>query len=99
MLKKKRFIRLPCSLSSGQRSSVMVKYAQTTPTKTIPNIREYPLIGSFPAFMRDRLNFLLYIAQEGDVCSFHIGPVPIVLFNKPEHVQSVLVEHADDFYK
>jgi cytochrome P450 len=28
-----------------------------------------------------------------------MGPIPFVLFNKPEHVHSILVEHAYDFYK
>ena len=77
----------------------MVKYAQTTPTKTIPYIREYPLVGSLPAFLGDRLKFLLCMAEKDDVYGFHIGLVPMILFNKPEHAQSILVEHTDKFYK
>jgi hypothetical protein len=77
----------------------MVKYTQTTPTKTLSYIREYPLVGSLPGFMRGRLNFLVRVTQERVVCGFHIGSIPIILFNKPEHVQSILVEHADDFYR
>ncbi len=69
-------------------------------TKTIPYIHEWPLIGSLPAFMtRERLEFLLRVAQHGDVCGFHMGPIPMILFNKAEHVQSILVEHAYDLSK
>src|SRR5213082_2043805 len=39
------------------------------------------------------------MARQGDVCGMHFGPFPGILFNKPEHVQSVLVEHAYDFDK
>src|SRR5205085_3051646 len=34
-----------------------------------------------------------------DVCGFHLGPLPLLLFNKAEHVQSILVEHASDLSK
>ena len=60
-------------------------------SKTIPYVHEMPILGSLPAFMRkDRMNFLLRVAAENDVCGFHMGPVPIVLFNKAEHVHSIL---------
>jgi cytochrome P450 len=73
---------------------------QTKPTKSIPFLREWPLVGSLPAFVhKDPLDFLLSVAQRGDVCGFHVGPSPLVLFNKAEHVQSLLVEHADDLSK
>src|SRR2546423_47417 len=78
----------------------MIAQRETTQTKTIPFLHEIPLVGSLPAFGKDRLNFLLHMAQEyGDVCGFHFGPFPAILFNKPEHVQSILVEHAYDFDK
>lgn len=34
-----------------------------------------------------------------DVCGFRMGPFPGILFNKPEHYQSILVEHTSDFDK
>jgi cytochrome P450 len=77
----------------------MVAQSESTPTKTIPYIHELPFIGSFPAFMKDRLGFLLHLAQTGDVYGFHLGTIPIILFNKPQHVNSILVEHAEDFSK
>lgn len=39
------------------------------------------------------------MARTEDVCGIHFGPIPGILFNRPEHVQSILVEHAYDFDK
>ncbi len=67
--------------------------------KTLRYIRGYPLAGSLPEFTRDRLGLLQRMAREDDVCGMHFGPFPGILFNKPEHVHSILVEHAYDFDK
>ena len=67
--------------------------------KTFRYIRGYPLAGNLPDFTRDRLGFLQRMAREGDVYGMHFGPFPVILFNKPEHVHSILVEHAYDFDK
>jgi cytochrome P450 len=73
---------------------------ETKPAKRVSSIREWPLVGSLPAFMRkDSQNFFLRVAQTGDVCRFHVGPVPIILFNRAEYVQSILVEHGYDLSK
>ena len=78
----------------------IVASTEAKPLKTIPFVQEWPLLGSLSSFMRaDATSFLLRVAQEGDVYGFHLGPVPVVLFNKAEHVQSILVEHAYDFSK
>src|ERR1700694_6220740 len=69
------------------------------PPKTFRYIREYPLVGSLPEFRKDRLSLLQRMAHEGDVCGMHFGPFSGILFNKPEHVHSILVEHAYDFDK
>jgi len=58
-----------------------------------------PLIGNLPDFSNDRLGLLQRMARAGDVCGMHFGPFPGILFNKPEHVHSILVEHAYDFDK
>jgi len=57
------------------------------------------LVGNLPEFTRDRLNFLLRMARAGDVTALRFGPFTVILFNRPEHVQSILVEHAYDFDK
>jgi cytochrome P450 len=69
-------------------------------TKTIPWIRELPLLGSLPAYNRDRVGFLLRLTRErGDACVFHFGTFPAILFNTSEYAHGILVEHADDFDK
>jgi cytochrome P450 len=78
----------------------MLAHSETKPARTIPFPREFPLIGSLAAFNKNRLYFFLRLAQEyGDVCGFHFGPFPIILFNRPEHVHSIFVEHTYDFDK
>lgn len=73
---------------------------QNRPTqKAFRYIRGYPLIGSLPAFRKDRLGLLRRMAAEGDVCGMHFGPFSAILFNKAEYMHSILVEHAYDFDK
>ena len=79
----------------------MVTYSGAAPApRKIPYRRELPLIGSLPALLKDRLRLFLSMAQNyGDVCGFHIGPLPLIQFNHPKYVQSILVEHGYDFDK
>ncbi len=56
-------------------------------------------LGNLPEYGRDRLGLLRRMAAAGDVIGLHFGPFPAILFNRPEHVQSILVEHAYDFDK
>jgi len=58
-----------------------------------------PFLGNLPEFSKDRLGLLQRMASIGDVSALRFGPFPAILFNKPEHVQSILVEHAYDFDK
>jgi cytochrome P450 len=74
----------------------MVAHVKTEASKTIPYIQEYPLIGSVPAFMKDRLHLFVRLAERGDVCGMHFGPYTIVLFNRSEHVHRIFVELAND---
>jgi cytochrome P450 len=84
---------------SAKRSKTMAIQMKSA-TKPIPFVREFPIIGSIPQFFGDRLAFQLRVVQElGDVCGFHLGPVPVIVFNKPEYVHFILVEHASDFDK
>ncbi|HEY0753088.1 MAG TPA: cytochrome P450 [Ktedonobacteraceae bacterium] len=77
----------------------MLKSAQSPTTKTVPFISKTPSLTSLRAFMQDRLGFLEQLARTGDVCGFYMGPTPILFFNKPEHVQAILVEGAYAFSK
>ncbi len=62
-------------------------------------IKNHPFVGNLLDYRKDRLSLLLRMAREGDVCGMHFGPFPAILFNKPEYVHSILVEHAYDFDK
>jgi cytochrome P450 len=73
--------------------------SSTSETRTVPFTHEHFLLGSYREFLQDRIGFLPRLAQEGDVMGFHVGPVPMLFFNKAEHVQHILVEHASDFCK
>ena len=77
----------------------MLSPVQTSEAKTVPFITELPLLGSLNVFMNDRMGFLERLPLAGDVSGFHLGPVPILFFNKPEHVQLILVERAYNFSK
>ena len=73
--------------------------APTESPKTVPYMRGRPLVGNLPEFTRDRLRLLKRMASGGDVYGLHFGPFPGILFNKPECVHNILVEHAYDFDK
>lgn len=73
--------------------------ARPLSANTIPFIGEPPLLGSLSTLQRDRLGFLTKLASLGKVSGFHLGPFPVVVFNRPEFIQSFLVDHARDFDK
>jgi cytochrome P450 len=78
----------------------MAKNAKLPSAQPIPFIREFPLIGSLPAILRkDRLTFFVRATQHRAACGLHMGLIPLILFNRAEHVQSILVEHTYDFGK
>ncbi len=77
----------------------MAQLTATAVPRTVPFPHERLLLGSYQMFIQDRLGFLSRLAQQEDVIGFHIGPVPILLFNKAAHAQHILVEHAEDFSK
>jgi cytochrome P450 len=67
--------------------------------KTFHYLKGVPLLGNLPDFTRDRLGLFQRMARTADVCGIHFGPFTGILFNKPEHVQSILVQHAYAFDK
>jgi len=58
------------------------------------------LLGLLPAFRRDPPGTLLQLAREyGDVVYFRLGPQRAILFNRPTHVQDLLITNAHKFTK
>ncbi|TMC22924.1 MAG: cytochrome P450 [Chloroflexi bacterium] len=73
--------------------------ANTLTGKVFHIIKGRPIVGNLPEFNKDRLGLLQRMASISDVCGLHFGPLPGILFNRPEYVHSILVEHAYDFDK
>lgn len=73
----------------------------TTPSSSqpIPFLADLPLLGSVFALKKDRLGLLERVATLGKVSGFHMGTQNIVVFNEPQFLQSLFVEHAKDFTK
>src|SRR5690349_7626730 len=65
---------------------------KTDISKTFHYIPGYPLVGNLFDYRRDRIDLMLRLAREGDVTGLRFGPFPAILFNKPEHVHSILVQ-------
>jgi cytochrome P450 len=58
------------------------------------------LLGLLPTFRRDPPGTLLQLAREyGDVVYFRLGPQRAILFNRPAHVQDLLITNAHKFTK
>src|SRR4051812_31947509 len=72
----------------------------TDTIKLPPGPKGLPVLGNIRQMMQDRIGFLTSNLQKyGDIVYFKIGPRRIYQFNNPEHVQYVLVKHADQFHK
>ncbi len=68
--------------------------------KLPPGPKGLPFIGSLRPLQQDRIGFLVNNQRKyGDVVHFKVGPRHIYQLNNPEHVQYVLVKHADQFQK
>ena len=72
---------------------------ETDTPKQFSYLKALPVLGNLPDFNKDRLGLLKRMASAGDVYGLHFGPLPAIMFNKPEHIHSILVEHAYDFDK
>jgi cytochrome P450 len=71
-----------------------------TDEKQIPVLPGWPLVGNFPEFRDDRLDFLMKVHQEcGEVGQFSIGPTEIVLVTSKELVKEITVKQAKNFEK
>ncbi len=72
----------------------------TTIHKLPPGPKGLPFLGSIRQLQQDRIGFLTSNQQQyGDIVHFKIGPRHIYQLNNPDHIQYVLVKHADQFQK
>jgi cytochrome P450 len=60
-----------------------------------PGPAPLPVVGNVLQMRRDPLSFVRGVQRSyGDLATFHIGRVPVLLASRPEHVRSVLVDNA-----
>jgi cytochrome P450 len=71
----------------------LITPAHSSQAKPIPFLEEDAENGSAQAFAGDQLRFLQRLAAVGDLCGFHVGSRTMVLLNKVEYVQSILVDN------
>ena len=65
-----------------------------------PRAARFPLIGSLPDIIRHKGNYFLEAwKQYGDIYRLNIGPVDIVVLNRPDYAQHVLRDHARNYTK
>ena len=70
------------------------------PAKPIPAFKGMPILGNFPEFANDRLDFLQTVFDAcGDIGIFHIGSREIVLMASAELAQDVFITQAGKFEK
>jgi cytochrome P450 len=67
--------------------------------KKVCYIRSSPFVGNLFQYRKDHLSVLDRLASAGDVSGMRFGPLPVIMFNKPAHIHSIMAEHAADFDK
>jgi cytochrome P450 len=67
-------------------------------TSLPPGPRPFPVFGNLLSFRGNQLGYLQQLQQTyGDMATFYVGKIPIVLFFRPEHVRYVLTENPRNF--
>lgn len=70
------------------------------PTALPPGPPGHWLLGSLRDFGRERLGFFVRVARDfGDVTTFRLGPKRMLLVNRPELIEQVLVTDAKHYIK
>src|SRR5689334_14709045 len=63
-----------------------------------PGPAPLPVVGNVLQMRRDPLSFVRGVQRSyGDLATFHIGRVPVLLASRPDYVRYVLVENARAF--
>jgi cytochrome P450 len=65
-----------------------------------PGPKESPIFGSAKRFLKDLPKFLAKMGRDyGDLATFHVGRRPVILVNKPEYIETILVREGGHFIK
>jgi cytochrome P450 len=74
--------------------------SESTPLQLAPGPRGLPRYGSFFAWDRDPLGFMVRAQRRyGDIVHFRLGREPVYLLSHPDHVKHVMVDHAANYTK
>jgi cytochrome P450 len=76
-------------------------FHQATLTREVPGPQGLPVVGSLFEFRRQGiLDFWTNVWREhGDVAQVQMGPMTLIQFVRPEHIQEILVSKPDRFVK
>ena len=81
-------------------TTMAIPATTTSAPVTIRQVKGLPILGNFPEFANDRLDFLQEVFREcGDIGQFNIGSREIVLMASAELAQDVFITQAAKFEK
>lgn len=73
---------------------------ESTPPPVAPGPKGIPLVGNLPEFQRKRHLYIEELWRKyGDVVGLKLGPLPVNVLVRPEHVRRVLVDNKDNYVK
>lgn len=65
-----------------------------------PSANGFPIIGAIPGLLREQLDFLERARSVyGDIYTLNMGTMSMVMLNRPEHAQHVLVDNVRNYAK
>lgn len=65
-----------------------------------PVAKGFPIIGAIPELLREQLAFFENAREKyGDIYTLNLGATSMVMLNRPEYAQHVLVDHARNYAK
>jgi cytochrome P450 len=79
-----------------RKGYILVDNAQST--RVVPGLKHLPGLGNTFEYQRDRLGFITHLHRlYGDIASFHLLHIPVVILSHPRHVRYVLLENQRNF--
>jgi cytochrome P450 len=72
----------------------------TAPAPYPPTAKGFPVIGAVPQIIREQVEFLVRAhAEYGDIYTLNLGATSMVMLNRPEYAQHVMVDHVRNYTK
>jgi cytochrome P450 len=69
-------------------------------TKDIPFSKGLPILGNLFAYKSDRLKMLTnHRDRLGDIFKIKVGPKSLIVVNKPEYVQHIMLKNMKNYIK